>query len=33
MTNNTAYAQLMAFQRQTEALGLVAERLGWIRKP
>ncbi len=29
MTNNTAYAQLMAFQRQTEALGLVAERLGW----
>jgi carboxypeptidase Taq len=29
MTNNTAYEQLMAFQRQTEALGLVAERLGW----
>ncbi len=29
MTNNTAYAQLMAFQRQTEALALVAERLGW----
>ncbi len=27
--NNTAYDQLMAFQRQTEALGLVAERLGW----
>lgn len=29
MTNNHAYEQLMAFQRQTEALGLVAERLGW----
>ena len=29
MTNNTAFADLMAFQRQTEALGLVAERLGW----
>ncbi len=29
MTNNHAYDQLMAFQRQTEALGLVAERLGW----
>lgn len=29
MTNNTAYEQLMAFQRQTEALSLVAERLGW----
>ena len=29
MTNNKAYAQLMAFQRQTEALSLVAERLGW----
>ena len=29
MTNNHAYDQLMAFQRQTEALSLVAERLGW----
>ena len=29
MTRTTAYAQLMAFQRQTEALALVAERLGW----
>lgn len=29
MTNNHAYDQLMAFQRQTEALALVAERLGW----
>ena len=29
MTNNKAYGQLMAFQRQTEALSLVAERLGW----
>jgi carboxypeptidase Taq len=29
MINNTAYDQLMAFQRQTEALGLVAERLSW----
>ena len=29
MTNNHAYTQLMAFQRQTEALSLVAERLGW----
>ena len=29
MTNNVAYEQLMSFQRQTEALGLVAERLGW----
>lgn len=29
MTNNTAFANLMAFQRQTEALSLVAERLGW----
>ena len=29
MTNNTAYAQLMAFQRQTEALAFVSERLGW----
>ena len=29
MTNNHAFAQLMAFQRQTEALALVAERLGW----
>ena len=29
MINNKAYAQLMAFQRQTEALSLVAERLGW----
>ncbi len=29
MTNNRAYAELMAFQRQTEALGLVMERLGW----
>jgi carboxypeptidase Taq len=29
MTNNTAFADLMAFQRQTEALSLVAERLSW----
>jgi carboxypeptidase Taq len=29
MTNTTAFADLMAFQRQTEALSLVAERLGW----
>ena len=29
MTNNHAYDQLIAFQRQTEALSLVAERLGW----
>ncbi|EKD60831.1 MAG: Carboxypeptidase Taq, partial [uncultured bacterium] len=29
MTNNTAYAELMAYQRQTEALAKVAERLGW----
>lgn len=29
MQNNRAFAELMAFQRQTEALGLVAERLGW----
>lgn len=29
MTNNHAYDQLMAYQRQTEALSLVAERLGW----
>ena len=29
MTNNQAYEQLMSFQRQTEALALVAERLGW----
>ena len=29
MTNNTAFAELMAFQRQTEALSKVAERLGW----
>jgi carboxypeptidase Taq len=29
MTNNQAYADLMAHQRQTEALGLVMERLGW----
>jgi carboxypeptidase Taq len=27
--NNQAYAQLMAFTRQTEALSMVAERLGW----
>ena len=27
--NNTAFADLMAFQRQTEALALVADRLGW----
>jgi len=27
--NNTAYAELMAWQRQTEAISLVAERLGW----
>ena len=29
MTNNTAFADLMAYQRQTEALSKVAERLGW----
>ncbi|MBC7739880.1 MAG: carboxypeptidase M32, partial [Candidatus Saccharibacteria bacterium] len=29
MTNNTAYTDLMAFQRQTEALAGVAGRLGW----
>jgi carboxypeptidase Taq len=29
MTNNTAYADLMAFQRETEALGQIAGRLGW----
>ena len=29
MSNNTSYEQLMAFQRQTEALSQVAERLGW----
>ena len=29
MTNNTAFADLMAFQRETEALRSVAERLGW----
>ncbi len=29
MKNNTAYAELMAHVRQTEALGKVAERLGW----
>ncbi len=29
MTNNTAYAELMAHVRQTEALAKVAERLGW----
>ena len=28
-SNNKAYADLMAYQRQTEALALVAERLGW----
>lgn len=28
-TNNTAFADLMAWQRQTEALSFVAERLGW----
>ena len=27
--NNTAYRDLMAYQRQTEALGMVAGRLGW----
>ena len=27
--NNTSFADLMAYQRQTEALALVAERLGW----
>ena len=27
--NNTAYADLMAYQRETEALGQVAGRLGW----
>lgn len=29
MKNNTAYAELMAYVRQTEALSKVAERLGW----
>jgi len=29
MTNNFAYAKLMAHQRQTEALSFVSERLGW----
>jgi carboxypeptidase Taq len=29
MTNNRAFAELMAFQRQTEALAGVAGRLGW----
>ena len=28
-SNNTAYADLMAYQRQTEALSMVAGRLGW----
>jgi len=28
-SNTTAYSDLMAYQRQTEALALVAERLGW----
>jgi carboxypeptidase Taq len=27
--NNTAYSDLMAYQRQTEAIAMVAERLGW----
>jgi carboxypeptidase Taq len=27
--NNTAYAELMAFQRQTEALAQISGRLGW----
>ena len=27
--NNTAYRDLMAYQRQTEAIAMVAERLGW----
>ena len=29
MTNNTAFTELMAYQRQTEALAGVAGRLGW----
>jgi carboxypeptidase Taq len=29
MTNNTAFADLMAFQRETEALAQIAGRLGW----
>ncbi|WP_435259553.1 carboxypeptidase M32 [Thioclava sp. FR2] len=29
MLTNSAYSELMAFQRETEALSLVAERLGW----
>lgn len=29
MSANSAYAELMAFQRETEALGQVAGRLGW----
>jgi len=28
-STNTAYEDLMAYQRQTEAIALVAERLGW----
>ena len=30
--NTTAYARLMAFQRQTEALAQIAGRLGWDRE-
>lgn len=29
----SAFDDLLAFQRQTEALSSVAERLGWTRKP
>ncbi|MGV8953287.1 MAG: carboxypeptidase M32 [Cypionkella sp.] len=29
MKNNTAFAEMMAHVRQTEALGKIAERLGW----
>ena len=29
MKNNQAYAELMAYQRDTEALGKISERLGW----
>ena len=29
MTNNTAFQDLMSYERETQALGMVAERLGW----
>jgi hypothetical protein len=31
MKNTTAYDQLMAFERETQALGSIAGRLGTIR--